>query len=75
MNRMESRAVFAGLLLKQVRDERFPSATHMDMIEQTIPPQLLDRYVEVLLEKVAHDDHPSIPMLQRLRRVILSMPS
>jgi hypothetical protein len=75
MDRIENQAVLAGILLKQVRDERFPSATQMDLIEQTIPPQLLDRYVEILLEKVAHEEHPSIPMLLRLRRVISSLPS
>jgi hypothetical protein len=75
MNRTESQAVLAGVLLKQVRDERFPSSSHLDLIEQTLPPQLLERYVEVLLEKVAQDRHPSIPMLQRIAAVVRAMPS
>jgi hypothetical protein len=74
MNRMESRAVLAGVLLKRVREERHPSATEMDLIEQIIPPQLLPRYVEVLLDKIAQDSRPSIPMIHRARRVIESMP-
>jgi hypothetical protein len=74
MNRIESQAVLAGILLKRVREDRYPSSTEMAMIEQSIPPQLLPRYVEVLLEKVAHDNHPSISMLHRLQRVINSMP-
>jgi hypothetical protein len=74
MNRIESQAVLAGVLLKKVREDRFPSSTQMTMIEQIIPTQLLPRYVEVLLEKVAQDNHPSIPMLHRLQRVISSMP-
>ena len=40
MNRIESQAVLAGLLLKRVRDDKYPSSTDMDLIEQTIPPQL-----------------------------------
>jgi hypothetical protein len=74
MNSLESRAVLAGLLLKKVRDDRYPSATQMDLIEQIIPPQLLDRYVEVLMDKLAQDDRPSIAMIHRVSRVIQSMP-
>lgn len=74
MNQMETRAVVAGMLLKKVREERYPSSTQMDLIEQIIPPQLLPRYVEALLEKIAQDDRPNISMLHRLNRVISSMP-
>jgi hypothetical protein len=74
MNKIESQAVLAGILLKKVQEERHPSSTHMAMIEQVIPPQLLPRYVEVLLEKIAQDNNPSISMLHRLHRVINSMP-
>jgi hypothetical protein len=74
MNRMESRAVLAGVLLKRIRDERYPSSTEMDLVEQVIPPQLMSRYVEVLLDKIAQDDRPSISMLHRANRVINSMP-
>jgi hypothetical protein len=74
MNRMESRAVLAGVLLKRVREDRYPSATDMDMIEQIIPPQLLPRYVELLLDKVAQDHRPSISMIHRLNRVTNALP-
>jgi hypothetical protein len=74
MNRMESRAVLAGVLLKRVREDRYPSATDMDLIEEIIPPQLLPRYAEVLLDKVAQDHRPSISMIHRLNRVTNSLP-
>jgi hypothetical protein len=74
MNQMESRVALAGILLEKVRDERYPSSTQMTMIEQVLPPELLSRYVEILLEKVAQDNRPSIPMLQRIQRVINAMP-
>jgi hypothetical protein len=74
MNRMEARAVVAGVLLKRVREERYPSATELSLIEEIIPPQLLPRYVDVLLEKIAQDTRPSISMLHRINRVINSMP-
>ena len=74
MDRNESRAVVAGMLLNKVRQERFPSATELSMIEQIIPPQLLPRYVDVLVEKIAQDDRPSISLLHRLDRVTKGMP-
>ena len=74
MNRVESRAVLAGVLMKRVREDRYPSTTDMDLIEQIIPPQLLPRYVEVLLDKLAQDQRPSISMIHRLDRVTKSMP-
>ncbi len=74
MNRVESRAVLAGVLMKRVREDRYPSSTDMDLIEQIIPPHLLPRYVEVLLDKVAQDQRPSVSMIHRLDRVTKSMP-
>jgi hypothetical protein len=74
MNRMEARAVVAGMLLKRVKEERYPSPTEMDLIEQILPPQLLDRYVDVLLEKIAQDNRPSISLIHRLNRVTNAMP-
>jgi hypothetical protein len=74
MNRIESQAVLAGVLLKKVREDRYPSSTEMDLIEQILPPQLLPRYVEVLLDKLAQDTRPSIEMIRRLQSVINRLP-
>jgi hypothetical protein len=73
MNRLEARAVLAGMLLKRVKEDRYPSSTEMSLIEEIIPPQLLPRYVEVLLDKMAQESRPSISMIHRLSRVINSM--
>jgi hypothetical protein len=74
MDRNESRAVVAGMLLNKVRQERYPSATDLSLIEQLLPPQLLPRYVDVLVEKIVQDDRPSISLLHRLDRVTKEMP-
>jgi hypothetical protein len=74
MNRIESQAVLAGMLLKRVREDRYPSTTDMDTIEQILPPQLLERYVEVLFDKIAQDNRPSVEMIRRIRRVISRLP-
>jgi hypothetical protein len=73
VNNIETRAMLAGHLLKKVREDRYPSATEMAIIEQVIPPQLLPRYVEILIEKVTQESRPSISMLHRIQRLINAM--
>jgi hypothetical protein len=41
----------------------------MSILEQVIPPPLVEEYLDILLEKVASDSSPSIPMLRRLQRI------
>ena len=74
MNRTEARAVLAGMLLARARHDTYPSSTELDLIEEVIPPQLIPRYVEALLDKVAHENRPSISMLHRIKRMINQMP-
>ena len=70
MTANEARAMYLSILMDKVRQDRYPSATHMTMIEQALPPQLIPDYVETLLEKVADDTNPSISMLRRIGRLI-----
>jgi hypothetical protein len=70
MSGNEARAMFLSIMLQRVREDRYPSATHMAIIEQALPQQLIPDYIEILLEKVADDPHPSIPMLHRIRRLV-----
>jgi hypothetical protein len=74
VNNVEARAMLAGQLLKRVRDDRYPSVTEMAIIEELIPPQLLPRYVEILIEKVTQENRPSISMLHRIRRLMKEIP-
>jgi nucleoside-triphosphatase THEP1 len=69
VNNIETRAMIAGHLLKKVREDKYPSATEMAIIEEVIPPELLPRYVEILMEKVMQENRPSISMLHRIRRL------
>jgi hypothetical protein len=65
----EVQRMFARILLARVRQDHYPSATHMAMLEQSLPPDMLDDYVNVLFEKVLTDPVPSIPMLKRIQRL------
>ena len=65
----EARNAIARLLIEKVRQDRYPSTTQMEIIEQILPSYLLRDYLNVLLEKVMTDTSPSIPMLRRLTRI------
>jgi hypothetical protein len=69
VNREKAKTAFARVLLEHIRRDNYPSATHMAILEQTIPPALLGEYLTVLLAKVADDRWPSIPMLRRIARI------
>ena len=44
------------------------------MIEKSIPRGLLDEYLGVLVDKVAHDRFPSVPLLRRIQHLIECLP-
>ena len=48
----------------------------MSMVEEALEstPQLIPLYMEALLEKVAEERFPSIPMLQRIQSVAEMLP-
>src|SRR3954447_10512145 len=77
MNRDEARAWYVQMLLDKIREDPYPSATQMTMIEDAIAqtPQLIPDYLDVLIDKCANDRFPSIPMLQRIQRVAELIPA
>ena len=73
MNGIENRAAFAQILMEMVRRDQHPSTAQMEIIENTIPAELVPAYLDILVEKVMDDRFPSIPMLRRIMRVVNSM--
>jgi hypothetical protein len=74
MTRSEAQAMIAQVLLDKIENDRYPSITQMDMVEQLLSPDQLDDYLAVLMDKAAQDTVPSIPMLQRMLRIAESLP-
>ena len=72
-DRLEAQTAVANLLLDEIRRDRYPSTAHMQLLEQVVPSQLQRDYLNVLLEKVLMENHPSIPMLRRIARIAESM--
>ena len=75
MTRKEAQAWLANALMEKVRNDRYPSATQLSIIEEVIPREMVPDYLEILIDKVSQDSVPSIPMLQRISRVAGSLPS
>jgi hypothetical protein len=50
-----------------VKQDRFPSSTMLDTIEELLVPGDVPRYARVLLSKVADEQFPSLAMIRRIR--------
>jgi hypothetical protein len=62
----QTRLALIDLLLSKVKDDRFPSATMLDLLEQMLTPEELPAYASILMEKIAADTYPSASMMKRL---------
>jgi hypothetical protein len=69
----EAKTALARVLLDRVRQDKYPSWTHMQILEEILPRSLQREYVNVLLEKVISDSSPSIPMLRHIARLAQSL--
>jgi hypothetical protein len=75
MTRDEARGWLVQMLLDKIRADPYPSATQMALVESVIPKAMVADYLEVLIEKAAHDEWPSLPMLKRIAAVADSLPA
>jgi hypothetical protein len=74
MTRDQAQGWLVQMLLDKVRADPYPSATQLAIIEETIPREMVPDYLEVLIDKAADDNWPSIPMLRRIARVAGTLP-
>jgi hypothetical protein len=69
----QAQTAFARLLLQKVREDKHPSFTQMNILEQTLPRSLYREYFVVLLEKAMSERRPSVSMLRRIQRFAAQM--
>jgi hypothetical protein len=62
----QTRAALLDLLLSKVKEDTYPSATTLDLLEQILTPEELPAYAAVLMDKIAQDRFPSASMMKRL---------
>jgi hypothetical protein len=60
------------VLLDKITRDVYPSNTQMDMLEEIATPRVRVLFIFHLMERIQEDVYPSIPMMQRARRLIMS---
>ena len=75
LTRDEAQGWMVEMLMEKIRDDRYPSATQMAIVEESLPRELIPDYLEILIEKAGQDTVPSIPLLRRISRIAASLPS
>lgn len=69
-DRDDARAALIQTLLQKVSEERYPSTTMLDLIEELLTEEEYPAYVQFLQGRLRDDRFPSIPMLKRLTNLI-----
>ena len=63
---------YAEMLLVKISGDIYPSGTHVDLLEAIAPPRVLLQFILHLMVRIEEDEYPSIPMMQRAQRLIMS---
>jgi hypothetical protein len=66
----DARGELVTTLLEKVQNDPFPSTTMLDLIEELLTPEEEPAYVVFLQNKLRQERFPSIPMLNRLTRLV-----
>lgn len=56
-------------LIEKIEADTYPSATQMDLVEELLEPQMVERYARTLMAKLSASMYPSIDLLHRIRRL------
>lgn len=64
----DTRAELVALLMQKVEEDRYPSSTMLDMLEEMLTPDDVPAYVETLTNRMRSENFPSISMLNRVQK-------
>ncbi len=65
-DQVDIRGEMLRFLMWKVSQDRYPSATMLDMIEGLLTPQEAPMYARLLLDKVEGETYPSLSLMNRL---------
>ena len=68
--RGQMRDAMHEMLIDKIGEDRYPSATMMDLVEAGVDERLLPKYVDVLMTKLGETQYPSTDMLKRLANLL-----
>lgn len=66
---------YIQLLLEHIENDKYPSLTHLDLVESLLPPKSMDEYLDILISKLETENYPSLAMLQRVQRLTAQLPA
>ena len=55
------------LLMEKIEQDPYPSVTMMDMVEEMLRPDDVEKYASVLMDKIRADSFPSLDLLNRVQ--------
>ncbi len=75
LTRDEAQGWMVQMLMEKIRKDRYPSATQMSIVEESLPQEMIPDYLEILIEKAEQDNVPSVPLLRRISRIAAQLPA
>ena len=61
------RAALLQMLLDRIEEDQFPSSSTMDIIEMLLEtPEDVERYADILMEKISNETYPSLTQVRRV---------
>jgi hypothetical protein len=67
-NGFDARQALLDELLGKVEDDLYPSITMLDVIEQLLTPDDVDRYARILMAKIEDETYPSYELINRVKQ-------
>ncbi len=68
--RDDARVELLRFLMRKVEQDRYPSATMLDIVESLLRPPEVPAYVEMLVERVEADEYPSMDLIRRVHKFV-----
>jgi len=65
----EVRAELVRTLLEKINQDTYPSTTMLNLLEELLHDEELPEYVMFLQQRIAADQYPSIPLMDRLVQI------
>lgn len=66
----DARAELVATLLEKIKEDPYPSATMLDLVEELLTDEEMPAYIVFLQDRLRSERFPSIPLLRRLTNLI-----
>ena len=67
----DARAELVATLLDKFKNDTYPSTTMLDWIEELLTDEELPAYIVFLQDRIRDEQYPSIPLMNRLKNLVV----